>query len=151
MKKWHLTLLGLFISTPLLANIEIQNAWVAPSDGPTASLYMKIINTSNEPDRLVSVQNNSSLLSEFHLKQDTGNRNEQTIAASFQIPPRGNIQLNPEQNHIVLQNIRGPLKVGNTVKVKLVFSSGQKVELNVPVKDTGKAEAQPNSNSLLTK
>ena len=149
MKKSILLTLALIFGSAAIAKIEIQNAWIHPSKGPNTSLFMKIINTSDKPDHLIDVKGNENPFVQFHQNTEVDGKLQLTLVNSFQIPPKGNLQLNPGQDHVMLQNIRGPLKVGDSVKVRLEFASGQKIDLFVPVKKSATSSVQPDSNNLM--
>jgi copper(I)-binding protein len=148
MNKYLLFILALTLGSTTLAKIEIQNPWVKPSKGPNTSLFMKIINTGDKPNRLVDVQDNASLLVEFHENTKTQGKLYTTSVNYFAIPPKGNMQFNPGESHIMLENINRTLKVGDVVQMTLFFSDGQKINLNVPVKDSPTGTIQPKTNSL---
>jgi copper(I)-binding protein len=53
------------------------------------------------------------------------------------VPANGSVDLKPGGYHIMLMNIKAPLKAGDTVPVKLKFVKAGEVEVKLPVNAVG--------------
>lgn len=129
-----LVAISAILSDGTLAKIEVFNPWISPSTGDNALLFMKVVNTSNKPDELLTAHTLIASRTELHSDlYEQGKKVVQRVGYIF-IPPEGNMVLTPDNHHIKLINVNRPLKDGDNVNVTLKFKSGENVNLIVPVK-----------------
>jgi len=118
--------------------IKIENAYVratAPGQ-PAAGAFMKIEN-SGSADQLVSASSPAAGEVQLHQMSMEGNVMKMGQVKDIAVPANGSVDLKPGGYHIMLMNIKAPLKAGETVPVKLKFAKAGEVEVKLPVNAVG--------------
>ena len=121
-----------------VGSIKIENAYVratAPGQ-PAAGAFMKIEN-SGTADQLVSASSPAAGEVQLHQMSMEGNVMKMGQVKDIAIPANGSVDLKPGGYHIMLMNIKAPLKAGETVPVKLKFAKAGEVEVKLPVNAVG--------------
>ncbi|RMH02640.1 MAG: copper chaperone PCu(A)C, partial [Aquificota bacterium] len=100
-------LAGLTFAQP---KIEVKDAWVraVPPTSKMSAAYMVIENKGNEPDKLISASNNASEVTEIHKTEEGKMRKVEYI----EVPAKGKVELKPGGYHIMLINLKNPLREG---------------------------------------
>lgn len=113
------------------AQVEIEKPWVrATAPGAkTAAGYMTIRNKSPQPDRLVGGASELAAKVETHVHLKDGEILRMREVKGYDIPARGRFELKPGGAHLMLVDIKRPLKEGEKVPVTLKFERAG--ELNV--------------------
>lgn len=122
-----------FVAAPVLAQVRIDDAW-ARATAPGAKVgagYMKI--SSPAADRLVGASSPAAARVEMHVTIKDGDVMRMREVKAYDIPARGSFALEPGGAHLMLVDIKAPLKEGTKLPVTLRFEkSGEvKVELQV--------------------
>ena len=115
--------------------IKIENAYVratAPGQ-PAAGAFMKIENGAAASDQLVSASSPAAGEVQLHQMSMEGNVMKMGQVKDITVPANGTVDLKPGGYHIMLMNIKAPLKAGETVPVKLKFAKAGEVEVKLPV------------------
>lgn len=101
--------------------------------GPSA-VYFTITNVGDTADRLVKIETDAAEMATMH-ETKVVNEVAQMIPQpdGYEIPANGSVELKPGGKHIMLENLKRGLAVGDTVTLKLTFASGSVVDLVVPV------------------
>jgi len=121
-----------------VGSIKIENAYVratAPGQ-PAAGAFMKIEN-SGSADQLVSASSPAAGEVQLHQMSMEGNVMKMGQVKDIAVPANGSVDLKPGGYHIMLMNIKAPLKAGETVPVKLKFAKAGEVEVKLPVNAVG--------------
>lgn len=125
---------GLLASSLAVAQpkIEVKEAWVreVPPTSRMSAAYMIIENTGNQPDRLIGASNNASEVTELH---ETVNGKMRRVRA-IEVPAGGKVELKPGGLHVMLINLKRPLKEGDTVELTLRFEKSGEVKVQAPVR-----------------
>jgi copper(I)-binding protein len=116
--------------------IVVEAPWsrATPGGAMVGGGYMRITNTSSEPDRLVS---GSTVVAErFEAHRSTvrdGIARMEPVTEGLEIAPDQAVELKPGNMHAMFVNLRQGLKQGETVKGMLVFEKAGmlKVEYRV--------------------
>lgn len=103
----------------------------------TAAGFMRIVNHSAEPDRLVSVTTDAAQAAQTHTHNMTPEGVMQMRHAEDGFPIAGHAERKLERSgdHIMLMGLTRPLRVGDTVTLALTFERGEVVEVEMPVVD----------------
>ncbi len=122
-------LAGLSLAQP---KIEVRDAWVreVPPTSKMSAAYMVIENKGNQPDKLVGASNNASEITELH--ETVGGKMRRV--KDIEIPANGKAELKPGGLHIMLINLKKPLKEGDTVELTLKFEKSGEIKVQAPVK-----------------
>jgi copper(I)-binding protein len=136
MKKKISLLLTIFLAfgSAAFAGVEIIDPWVRASTSPNTALYVKIINTSPTPDKLINVTTNDSVRSELHSHEENNGVMQMKKVGFIEIPSKGNTVLESGKHHIMLMQLNRPLQDGDNVAVIFHFEQAGAVEHTVPVR-----------------
>ena len=121
-----------------VGSIKIENAYVratAPGQ-PAAGAFMKIDN-SGAADQLLSASSPAAGEVQLHQMSMEGNVMKMGQVKDIAVPANVSVDLKPGGYHIMLMNIKAPLKAGETVPVKLKFAKAGEVEVKLPVNAVG--------------
>ncbi|MCS7084118.1 MAG: copper chaperone PCu(A)C [Aquificaceae bacterium] len=113
-------------------NIAVKNGWVreVPQASRATAAYMQIENKSSQADKLVSASSPAAAITEIHETVDGKMRKIQSI----DIPANSKVELKPGGLHIMLIDLKNPLKEGDKVDLTLRFEKAGEVKLQLPVK-----------------
>ena len=128
-------LLLTLIASPALAQITIADAW-SRATAPGAKIaagYMTIRNASRTPDKLMSASSPAADKVQTHVTVKDGDIFRMREVKGYDIPAGGAFELKPGGAHLMLVNIKAPLKEGDKVPLTLRFErAGElKTELRV--------------------
>ena len=128
-----------FVSAPALiaGQIMISDAY-ARSSGPLAkagAAYMKIMNHSNESDRLISVYSNSAKKTELHkhIMSENGIMKMVRIEDGIKIGAMQEHTLIRGGEHIMFMGLNEPFENGKIIPVILQFENSGEVTVEVVV------------------
>lgn len=116
---------------------SVDGAWIRASvPGQQATgAFMRII--AKEPTKLVGASSPAAGTAEVHEMKMEGDVMRMRPAGAIDLPVGKPFELKPGGYHLMLQDLKGPLKAGSTVALTLVFRDAKGAEtrknLNVPV------------------
>ncbi|WP_333785181.1 copper chaperone PCu(A)C [Thermocrinis sp.] len=134
-------LIGLGAGALALAQpkIEVKDPWVrlVPPNSKNTAAYMKIENKGTEADKLVDASNNVSKITELH--ETVGGKMRKVNA--IEVPAGKTVELKPSGLHVMIIDLKEPLKEGQTVEITLKFEKAGEIKVQAPVKKAmGKME-----------
>jgi copper(I)-binding protein len=138
----HALLLLCVIATPALGQIKIDDAWAratAPGSKIAAG-YMMIRNLSASPDRLVGASSPVAAHVQTHVIVKEGEVFRMREVKGYDVPANGSFELKPGGAHLMLVDVKRPLKEGEKVSLTLRFQRAGEIraELQIrPLGDTG--------------
>ncbi len=117
--------------------LRIERPWsrVTPPGTPVGAGYMTIVNTADEPDRLVAAESPAAGRVQIHrsVREDgTSSMVHQKDGAV--VPPDGRLEFRPGDYHLMLMQLEEPLKEGERVPVTLRFERAGRVEVEFMVR-----------------
>lgn len=119
---------------PTAAYMQIESAMVKVPFGSNTAGYMKITNTGQVDDRLVSVACVFASNVELHDHIDEGGVIKMRRVDNIEIPAGGNVKLAPGGKHIMFFNVqKEALQEGKTVTLNLEFANAGMIEVQCPV------------------
>jgi len=126
--------LVLFGSAPAMADsgVKVTHLWAkATAPGQSvAAAYFDI--ASDAPAVLVQAESPAAKVVELHEMKLDGNVMKMRPVPRIELPPGKTVKLEPGGLHVMLIDIRQPLKVGERIPLTLVVEAGGKTEtLNV--------------------
>jgi copper(I)-binding protein len=132
------TLLATALSTTAWAqNVEVHGAWArATVQGQMATgAFMKL--TAKEGTRLVAVSSPVAGVAEVHEMAMDNNVMKMRALSGLDLPAGKAVELKPGGYHVMLMDLKTPLKKDTTIPLTLVFKDSKgvesKTELKVPV------------------
>jgi copper(I)-binding protein len=123
------------LAGPAWSQVEIEKPWIrATAPGAkVAAGYMTIRNKSPQPDRLVGGSSELAAKVETHVHIKDGEILRMRQVKGYDIPARGSFELKPGGAHLMLVDIKRPLKEGETVPVTLKFERAGEVKVDFHV------------------
>jgi len=130
------TFSSLFIlSANASADIKVTNAYTkeVPPNSPTIAVYFTVANDDDVFDKLIGAESKIAEAAEIHEHVFAdGMMKMQKINEA--IIPVGRTQFKPKSHHLMLINLKEPIKTGDTFPVTLEFATFGKLDINVTVK-----------------
>jgi len=125
--------------------IDVSRAWT-PAVGQArvdAPIYMTVTNHGDAPDSLVRVRCPADLAdaTEKHASDRGEGGTAMREVKSLAVPAGGTVTLAPDGSHLMLLNVREPLREGQTFKCSLVFQRAGTIPVEVRVAPGGAKEA----------
>lgn len=114
-----------------IGHLSVVNAFLPqPASPAVAAIYLTVKNSGSAPDFLVAVS--SAAAGSSMLMSDHAN-GTMSMLMSLHIPPHGQASLVPGRDHLMLQQPRKPLHLGQHVSVALHFRHAGILTISVPV------------------
>ncbi|MEK9281429.1 MULTISPECIES: copper chaperone PCu(A)C [unclassified Bradyrhizobium] len=121
-------------------DLVISQAWsrATPSGAKVAGGYLTIENKGTAPDKLISVSTEIAGKADVHeMAMDNGVMKMRALDKGLAIDPGKTVKLAPGGYHLMLQELKGPLKQGDKVPVTLEFEKAGKVAVSLDVQGVG--------------
>jgi len=143
------TMLVYFLAAPALAeevkagDLVITQAWsrATPGGAKVAAGYLTIENKGSTPDRLIG--GSADVADKVQVHEMTMNKGVMTMRPLDQgltIEPGKIVKLAPGGYHLMILDLKSPLKRGDKVPVTLDFEKAGKVKLSLDVQAAGAKE-----------
>ena len=122
--------------------IVVRDAWIRepPPRSPAAG-YLVIENRGDDPVVLVAVATEAAAQTEIHIMEHTDDRMTMRRVSELQVPAGEEVALKPGGTHLMLMELRRPLRDGNEVELVLRFGDGTERRTLVPVRKKGLYES----------
>ncbi len=113
-------------------------ARATPDGVDIAAAYMKIENSGDQADTLLSVTFANAGATEIHQTLKDGDVSRmRAVPEGIVIPGKSPVTLEPGGLHVMLRNLRAPLREGERVDAVLQFRNGGAVPVRFEVRDAG--------------
>ena len=118
------------------SQVEISDAWMrATAPGQkTAAGYLLIRNKSAQPERLVGASSEAAAKVGTHVSTKDGEIVRMREVKGYDIPAKGTFELQPNGAHLMLVDLKKPLKEGEKVPVVLRFEKAGEVKVDFEVR-----------------
>ncbi len=119
--------------------ITVTDAYIrlAPPGAKATGAYMTIRNAGPREVRVVKAASTVSRIAELHTHLNEGGVMKMRQVKAIPVPPGGETVLKPGGLHVMLIDMRLPLKEGDTVPITLGLDDGSSKEIGVPVRNPG--------------
>jgi len=123
-------------ATQAQAPLTVSGAWVRePVPGrPQTAAYAVVENSGAADLQIVSASTDAAGAVELHEMVRSGDMMKMAPVKSITVPAKGKVELKPGGLHIMLFQLKKPLKEGDTVDLTLTTDKGATVKATVPVK-----------------
>jgi len=120
------------------APITITGAFVRAPAPPTqeAAAYFTVHNNTGTADRLIAVVTGAARESMLH--EDEGGRMV-PLPAGASVPAHGTLVLTAGQDHVMLEQLVGTMRAGQSVQLTLTFQHAGTIDVTAPVIAPGAA------------
>jgi copper(I)-binding protein len=118
------------------APIVVADAFVRPPVPPTqlAAAYFTVYNTTGVDDTLLSVVTGAGRTAVLHKEVDGVMT---AIEGGVVVPAHGSLVLSVGKGHVMIGDLFGPLRAGQSVNIELTFANAGPVDVVAPVKPFG--------------
>lgn len=118
--------------------IVVRDAWIRepPPRSPAAG-YLVIENRGGKPVALVALATEVAEQAEIHIMEHKDDRMTMRQVAELQVPAGEEVALQPGGAHLMLMELRRPLRDGDEVELLLRFGNGTERLIQVPVRKKG--------------
>jgi periplasmic copper chaperone A len=123
-----------------VGDLVITQAWsrATPGGAKTGSGYLTIENKGSTPDRLINGSADVAGKVEVHeMTMNNGVMKMRPLDQGLTIEPGKTVKLAPGGYHLMLLDLKNPLKRGDKVPVTLEFEKAGKVKLSFDVQGVG--------------
>lgn len=135
-------------------NLVITQPWsrATPAGAKVAGGYLTIENKGSAPDRLVSGAGDVAGKVEIHeMAMNNGVMTMRPLDKGLTIEPGKTVKLAPGGYHLMLMDLKSPLKQGEKVPLTLEFEKAGKVMLSLDVQGVGAQAPMDHSGGHMMK
>jgi periplasmic copper chaperone A len=121
-------------------DLVISQPWsrATPNGAKTGGGYLTIANKGSAPDRLVGVTGDVAGKIEVHeMAMNDGVMKMRPLDKGLTIEPGKTVKLAPGGYHLMMMDLKSPLKQGDKVPVTLEFEKAGKVQVTLDVQAVG--------------
>jgi copper(I)-binding protein len=125
--------------------IEIDHPWAraTPGGAKVGAGYLKLTNTGATPDRLVSATAAAAGRVEIHeMSMDNGMMMMRPVKGGVELKPGGTVEFKSGGYHLMLLDLKAPLKTGDHIKGTLTFEKAGPVDVEFMVEGVGGGSMQ---------
>jgi len=140
MKQFSLLLSSLLLSAGVFAGaadqVVVQDPYVrlAPPNSPATGAFMVIRNNGDKDVKVVKADNSASKVTELHTHLNENGVMKMRPVASIEVKSKGEAVLKPGSLHVMLIDLKAPLKDGDTVPITLTFDDGSSKSVDAKVR-----------------
>ncbi len=146
MRTW-LLVLALLSTVAQAASLQVSDAFIRelPPGQQVSSAYFTLTNGGKAPVALVAATSDVAERVEIHVHRVNGGVMRMEQLHRVEVAAGGQLQFRPGGLHLMLINLKRPLRAGDTVAVTLLDEKGGTYPLRLPVVDmrAGEAAARP--------
>ncbi len=115
-------------------DVEVIHPYVpAPASPSVAALYVTVRDVGTTPDALRGGSSPAAAMTMLMTEDSEGGGGTMAPLSRLDVPAHGEAALRPGQAHLMLENLTGPLRAGQQIRVTLQFERAGSVTVRVPV------------------
>lgn len=139
MKQLSLLAASLMFSAGVLAGaadtVSVQDPYVrlAPPNAPATGAFMVIKNNGDKDVKVVKADNPASKVTELHTHINDGGVMKMRPVPSIDIKAKGEAVLKPGSLHVMMIDLKAPMKEGDVVPITLSFDDGSTKQVDAKV------------------
>ena len=139
MKRLTMLAAGLLFSAGVLAgaadNVSVQDPYVrlAPPNAAATAAFMVIRNTGDKDVKVVKADNPVSKATELHTHLNEGGVMKMRPVPAIEIRAKGEAVLRPGGLHVMMIDLKAPMKEGDSVPITLTFDDGSSKQVDAKV------------------
>lgn len=114
-----------------IGDLRLIRPWARATAGPArnGAAYLEILNTSSKPDRLTGVESTASASAHIHESVMEGGVMKMRALGTLDIPAGGSVIFKPRGLHIMLMNLKAPLRQGEILTLTLSFQNAGSIRI----------------------
>ena len=106
---------------------------LVPPNAPASGAFMQISNRGSSDRQLVKAESPAARIVELHTHINEDGVMKMRAVSAIEIKAGGQTQLKPDSFHVMLIELRQPLKEGDVVPITLNFDDGTRLKVDAPV------------------
>jgi hypothetical protein len=121
-------------------DLVISQAWAraTPGGAKTGGGFLTIENKGSAPDKLIGASADGAGKIEVHeMTMDNGVMKMRPVVGGLAIDPGKTVKLAPGGYHLMMMDLKGPLKQGDKMPLTLEFEKAGKVSVSLDVQGVG--------------
>ena len=118
-----------------------------PPGATTAGAYLSIDNQGKAADKLLRITSPAAGLVELHSMRMDGNVMRMRAVPAIDVAAGATVKLAPGGLHVMLQELKRPLKKGERVPITLVFERAGEVKVELAVQDAAAAVSEHDAHA----
>ena len=128
-----------FIPALAMAQVTVKDPWIRATvpEQKTTGAFMQL--TSGSDTRLIEARSAVAKTVEVHEMKMDGNIMKMNAVPALDLPAGKTVELKPGSYHVMLVDLKGQVKAGDSVPLTLVFEGKDKKRETVDVKATARA------------
>ena len=140
MKQLSLLISAMLLSAGVWAGaadeILVQDPYVrlAPPNAPATGAFMVIKNKGDKDVKVVKAENPASKVTELHTHLNENGVMKMRPVAAIEVKAKGEAVLKPGGLHVMLIDLKAPLKEGDAVPITLTFEDGSSQRVDAKVR-----------------
>lgn len=136
MQRWLIPLW--FFALPAWAQVSVDKPWTraTPPGAKVGAGFMQLRN-AGAADRVVGAATPVAGRVEMHVTLREGEVMKMREVTSFEVPAGGSFELKPGGAHLMLVDLRRPLKKGEKVPLTLKLEKGGELKAELTVEELG--------------
>ena len=126
-------------------DITVDDPFARASAGSVkvGAAYMIVKNSGAAADALVAAESPVAARAELHTHIEDGEVMRMRQVSSIDVPAGGTVSLQPGGLHIMLIDLKQPLRQGETFPLTLTFAKAGRLAVDVPVKSPAEMGSMP--------
>jgi len=136
MQRWLICLM--FAAAPAWAQVSAEKPWTraTPPGGKVGAGFM-LLKNAGAADRVVGAATPIAGRVEMHVTVREGEVMKMREVKGFDLPAKGSFELKPGGAHLMLMDLRQPIKKGDKVPLTLKLEKGGELKLELTVEEMG--------------
>jgi copper(I)-binding protein len=136
MQRWLIALV--FLAMPAWAQVSVDKPWsrATPPGAKVGAGFMRLRN-AGAADRVVGASAPVAGRVEMHVTLREGDVMKMREVKSFEVPAGGSFELKPGGAHLMLVDLKRPLKKGEKVPLTLKLEKGGELKMELSVEEMG--------------
>ncbi|AVL99847.1 hypothetical protein C6V83_05705 [Gordonia iterans] len=123
-------------TTPQAQSLGVADQWVKAADNGMTAAFAVLTNDSDTDIRVVSASSPVAGKTELHeIVPDAGAAVMREKKDGYLIPANGSLELKPGADHIMLMDLKQPIKAGDSVEIELRMADGSTQKVDALARD----------------
>jgi copper(I)-binding protein len=136
MRNWLIALL--WIALPAWAQVSAQNPWTrATPPGAKVGAGFMVLKNAGAADRVVGASSPAAGRVELHITVREGDVMKMREVQGLDVPAGGTFELKPGGAHLMLMDLKRPIKKGDKVPLTLKLEKGGELKLELTAQEAG--------------
>ena len=123
-------------TTPQAQSLGVADQWVKAADNGMTAAFAVLTNDSDTDIRVVSASSPVAGKTELHeIVPDAGAAVMREKKDGYLIQANGSLELKPGADHIMLMDLKQPIKAGDSVEIELRMADGSTQKVDALARD----------------